>query len=275
MIPDTLSKEQRLRTLLSSYKSVLVAFSGGCDSALVAKLARDLLGKSSVLAVSSRSESLPQKETQTILSFVKRHDIAHLWVKTREIEDANYARNPVNRCFFCKTELYTVLTKLAKEKGFDFIANGTNADDLGDWRPGLKAAKDHRVVRPLVEAGFSKAEVRMLSEKLGLETWDKPASACLSSRIPYGSWFTPQKLTQIDQGEALLQDYGFRILRLRHFGSVARLEFGIQEKQRLEQDPLLQDEIFEKIKALGFDEVKIDPRGYRQGSLNPTEVGVG
>lgn len=261
-------KYEKLKAEIASYESAVVAFSGGCDSALVAKVAVDVLGPRAK-AVTARSESLAEKEIAEVETFCARYGIAHEWVETREIENPNYAANPVNRCYFCKTELYEHLRPFAGN-GFKVIANGANTDDLGDWRPGLKAAGEHGVKSPLVAAGLAKDEVRELSRRLGLPTWDKPAAACLSSRIPYGQAVTPEKLRQIDQGEEILRSYGFRVLRLRHFGDTARLEIGADELPRL--DAGLREEIAAKIKALGFGAVEIDPEGYRQGKLNPSHL---
>lgn len=261
-------KHERLKTILQGYESVLVAFSGGCDSALLSKAARLELGRNAVLAVTAKSPSLAQNEIREVDDFTRRHDIPHEWIETRELENSNYAANPANRCYFCKSELYGRLEPLRLRRGLRCIASGTNIEDLGDWRPGLGAARERGVKNPLVEAGLLKAEIREISKQLGLETWDKPAAACLSSRIPYGQAVTREKLRQIDQGEGLLKAEGFRVVRLRHYGERAVIEVGPEEKSRLENS-MLRRVVFEKISALGFSSVEVDPEGYRSGKLNP------
>ena len=261
-------KYESLKKILASYESVIIAFSGGCDSALVAKVARDVLGRERIKAVTAKSESLPQAELKEVESLKDQFDIDHSWIETREIENPNYAANPANRCYFCKTELYTQLTNLAGRWKIKTIANGVNVDDLGDWRPGLVAAAEHQIKSPLVEAGLIKSEIREISRGLGLPTWNKPAAACLSSRFPYGEQITPAKLRQVDLGEAFLKSCGFRIVRLRHFGNDAKVELGKEELARLISDPALTEKISSKLKQLGFESVEIDPEGYRQGKLN-------
>lgn len=263
-----LKKWNELCSLVQSYGRVVVAFSGGCDSALIAKVARDILGRENAKAVTARSESLPLSEIKEVEDFVRRYDIDHTWIRTREIENPQYASNPTNRCYFCKTELYHSLEDLAGACQIGTILNGTNVDDLGDWRPGLRAASEFEVKSPLVEAKLHKSEIRELSKHIGLATWDKPAAACLSSRFPYGRVITPEKLRQVDKGEEILKSYGFQILRLRHFGGKAKIELGAEELSRLQSSDTLQREITSKIRRLGFHSVEIDPEGYRQGKLN-------
>ncbi len=264
-------KHERLKTILQGYESVLVAFSGGCDSALVSKAARLELGRDAVLTVTAKSPSLAANEVGEVDAFVRRHDIRHAWIETRELENSNYAANPTNRCYFCKSELYDRLEPLRLERGLRCIASGTNTEDLGDWRPGLGAAREHGVKNPLAEAGLLKSEIREISKTLDLETWDKPAAACLSSRIPYGEAVTREKLRQVDQAEAILKAEGFRVVRLRHYGERAVIEVGPEEKNRLE-NPRLRQGVFKKISALGFFSVEIDPEGYRPGKLNPPHL---
>lgn len=263
------AKLDLLQDIIASYGSAVVAFSGGCDSALVAKVTRDILCFSQMKAVTAKTPSLPENEIREVEMFVRQFHIDHAWIETRELENPSYAANPVNRCYFCKTELYDHLVPIKEALGFKTILNGTNQDDLSDWRPGLHAAKEHEVKSPLVEAGLTKQEVRDISRYLGLPTWDKPAAACLSSRIPHGNAVTAEKLKQIDLGEALLKSYGFRVVRLRHFGTLAKIEVGADEMARF-SDALLRDELFEKIRELGFETIELDPEGYRQGKLNPS-----
>lgn len=247
---------------------MIVAFSGGCDSAFVTRVARDVLGREGLKAVTAKSESLPENEIKEVESFKARFDIDHYWIETREIENPNYTSNPVNRCYFCKMELYTHLKDLAVQWKIRTIVNGVNVDDLGDWRPGLQAAEEYQIKSPLVEAGLRKAEIRELSRRLGLPTWDKPAAPCLSSRFPYGEQITPAKLRQVDLGEAFLKECGFRIVRLRHFGNEAKIELGKEELACLSSDLTLRERITEKLGQLGFKSVEVDPDGYRQGKLN-------
>jgi len=261
-------KYESLKSILLSYESVLVAFSGGADSALVAKAARDVLGRQRMTAATSRSESLPRKEISEVESFVRRYDIRHLWIETRELENPNYAANPVTRCYFCKSELYTRMSRLTGKLGLKTMADGTNADDLSDFRPGLQAAAEREVKSPLAEAGLHKTEIREISKSLGLSTWDKPAAPCLSSRIPYGQSVTAAKLRQIDAGEAVLKGHGFRIVRVRHFGRAAGIEVGPEELDRFSSEPRLGAEISSKVRALGFESVKIESRGYHKGKFH-------
>jgi len=265
-------KLEKLRTLLSRYGSVLVAFSGGCDSAFVAKVAYDVLGGERMKAVTAKSPSLAESEIFEVESFVERFGIDHHWINTAELEDPRYAQNPINRCYFCKNELYQRMRELAGNLGIQTLVNGVNQDDLGDWRPGIRAASEHLVKSPLVDAQLSKSEIRELSRKLGLPTWDKPAAACLSSRFPYHHHITEEKLRQVDRGEAILKEHGFHVVRLRHYGSWARIEVGQEELSRLKKDQKLFEQLVSKIKGLGFESVELDPEGYRQGKLNTHKV---
>jgi len=259
---------EALKKTIASYKSVLIAFSGGTDSALIAKVARDVLGRKNIKAVTSWSDSFPRSEIKEVRAFVECYDIPHEWIDTGEIENPRYADNPKERCFFCKSELYDYLLSLAGQWQIDTIVNGAQMDDLDDWRPGLEAAKRYNIKSPLMEAGFHKQDVRNLSRILGLSTWDKPAAACLASRIPHGERVTAGKLRQIEEGEGILKAEGFRVVRLRHFGRWARIEVSKEELSRLLSDLGFRGEIISKIKNLGFERVEIDPEGYRQGKLH-------
>jgi len=261
-----------LKEVIGGYGSVLVAFSGGCDSALVAKVARDVLGRNKMRAVTSWSDSFPQAEVKEVNLFVERYDIPHNWIETREMSNVLYTNNPVNRCYYCKTELYDFLMPVAQTWALQVIANGTQSDDLSDRRPGLDAAKEKMVRSPLLEADLNKEEVRLMARMLELPTWNKPAAACLSSRIPHGQKVTAGKLRQIDEGEAILKAAGFRVVRLRHFGNHAHIEVAREEIPRFSEEPGLRHEIFSKIQALGFESVAIDPEGYRQGKLHTAEI---
>lgn len=259
-------KEQALRQRLQSLGSVIIAFSGGVDSAYVAYVAAQVLGDR-VLAVTAESPSYPAAHKQDALKFVERFGLRHLIINTEEVHDPRYRSNPANRCYYCKTELYAKLVPLAKERGFAAICDGVNVDDLGDFRPGRQAAKEAGVLSPLVECGITKAEVRELSRRAGLPTWDKPASACLSSRIPYGMEVTVEKLNVIEQGEDILRRLGFKIFRVRHHGDIVRLEFGQEDLPRA-MSMEMAEHLTREFKALGFKYVTLDLEGYRTGALN-------
>jgi uncharacterized protein len=265
MSDNTLS---RLRTLIKGYESVVTAFSAGVDSTLVAVVAQQELG-TAALAATAVSASLAPSELDDALRLASTLGLNHRLVQTGEVEDERYASNPTDRCYFCKTHLYTELEGVAAEVGARYILNGLNVDDLGDWRPGARAAaerSDH-VRSPLHEAGMGKAEIRAAARALGLPNWDKPALACLSSRVPYGQHVTPEKLARIGQAEQMLRALGFRQLRVRHFADRARVEIAPNELGRVAIEGLA-ERIEADLLALGFPAVEIDPRGYRSGSLN-------
>ncbi len=270
-IEDKLSK---LRETLRSSERVLVAFSGGADSAFVLKVARDVLGKENVLAVIAKSPSLPASELEEARAVASEIDAPLAEIETHELDNPNYTANSVNRCYFCKTELYSHLAPIARELGFSAIVNGTNQDDLGDWRPGLKAASENQIKSPLVEAGFTKREIREVSQKLGLSTWSKPQAACLSSRIPFGTDVTPERLEQVEQGEALLKNLGFEVVRLRWFGKNAQIEVGLEETGIFFQGAEIREKVFAQLKDLGFETIELNLQGYRTGRFNPTSKGV-
>jgi uncharacterized protein len=254
-----------LRGVIRGYESVVVAFSAGADSTLVAKVAADVLGDRA-LAVTSASESLAERELREALEYAESLGINHRVIYTNELSNPDYLANPTNRCYHCKTELYDHLVALAQEEGFATVANGLNLDDLGDYRPGLQAAKEHDVRAPLQEAGLIKADVRAISKLLDVPTWDKPAMACLSSRVPYGESITPEKLRQIDRAEQALRDLGYRQLRVRHHGQVARIELPTEALVSFVAEHAAT--ATERLKALGFLYVTLDLQGFRSGSMN-------
>lgn len=259
-------KEKRLLESIAGAGSLIVAYSGGVDSAYLAHAAHQVLGEG-VLAVTAHSASYPRSHSEMAARVARECGFRHRVIETREIQNPEYAANPVNRCYFCKSELFDVLERLRSELGIEAVAYGVNADDLGDFRPGHRAAEEHRVRAPLLEAGLTKAEIRALSREAGLPTAEIPASACLSSRIPYGVEVTPEKLEQIDRGEDALRALGFRQVRVRHHGELARVEVASGELSRA-LAPEMVPRISAALKAVGFRWVSLDLDGYRTGSLN-------
>jgi pyridinium-3,5-biscarboxylic acid mononucleotide sulfurtransferase len=255
-----------LRSILSSMRSVVVAFSGGVDSAYLAWAATEVLGDQT-LCVTADSPSYPAHHRQLALNVAREFSLNHRIILTGETDRPEYRANPENRCYFCKHELYTRLTQIAQEIGFDHVADGTNADDRGDYRPGRIAARQFGVRSPLDEAGMTKAQIREQSRLAGLPVWDEPASACLSSRIPYHHEVTPEKLRQIERGEEALHALGFRVCRVRHYDTAARVEVAREDLARA-FEPEVHDAIVKELRAAGYESVTIDPKGYRTGSLN-------
>jgi uncharacterized protein len=266
-----MAKAARLYDLLASFDSLIVAFSGGVDSAYLAWAATQVLGPSA-LCITADSPSYPDRHRQLALRIAHDFDLHHEIVRTAELDRPEYRANPVNRCYYCKHELYTTLSKVASDRGLAAIADGSNADDRGDYRPGRQAAREFGVRSPLDETGFTKPEIRELSRQAGLPTWDEPASACLSSRIPYESEVTDDKLRMIERAEDAVRSLGFRVCRVRHHdrtesGPLARLEIGQDDLSRA-LEPVGLDALTRVVRAAGYGEVAVDPRGYRMGSLN-------
>ena len=260
-----MSPLDHLRGHLAALGRVLLGYSGGVDSALLAVAGRQALGPDRFLAVVGRSASYPEAQYRGALDVAARFDVPVLEVETHELEDERYLANPVNRCYFCKSELWTRLGAVAADRGFDVIIDGTNADDLGEHRPGLRAAGELRVRSPLAELGWSKADVRAASRELGLPTWDAPAAPCLSSRVRYGLAITPERLAQVERGEAFLRALGVcGDLRVRHLGEQARVEVASAELELVRSK---WDAVTVFFAELGFHGVELDPRGYRRGSL--------
>ena len=256
--------EELLAALRASGRTLL-GFSGGVDSSLLAVAGRRTLGSEDFLAVVGRSASYPEVQYARAREIAARFDVPILELDTHELEDPRYLANPTNRCYFCKSELWTQLRGVARERGFDAIIDGTNADDLGEHRPGLAAAAEHRVRSPLAELGWTKDDVRAAARELGLPLWDAPAAPCLSSRVRYGLAITAERLAQVERGEAFLRALGVAgDLRVRHLGAVARIETLPAEQSLVERAWPRVTTFFEE---LGFGAVELDPRGYRRGAL--------
>ncbi|MGD0620246.1 MAG: ATP-dependent sacrificial sulfur transferase LarE [Bryobacteraceae bacterium] len=260
------AKGQKLLENLRALGRVLVAYSGGTDSAYLAWAATQALGENAV-AITADSASIPESHKRDAERFARDNGIRHEYIATNEFENPDYVKNAPDRCFHCKDELFTCLTEVGRARGFEHIVYGVNMDDLGDYRPGQKAAKIHEVKAPLVDAGLTKAEIRELSRIAGLETWDRPASACLSSRIPYGTPVTKENVKTVEQGEEAIRALGFRQFRVRFHGDLVRIEVAPDELDRALTAEMAQ--AFTAIfKPLGFHYVTLDLEGYRQGSLN-------
>ena len=264
--PELRQKEARLREALEGAGRLLVAFSGGVDSSYLAFAAHRQLGDAA-LAVTAVSESYPESHRSMAEQIVSDFGIPHRFVETREMANPQYRANRSDRCYHCKTELFRTMGALLLELGFDSVAYGINADDTADFRPGHRAASERGVLSPLLDAGLSKAEIRALSREAGLPTSDLPASACLSSRLPYGTEVTSERLRQVEAGEEALRGLGFRQVRVRHHGPLARVEVDPDELERA-LDPRMARRIRDALKGLGFRWVALDLDGYRSGSLN-------
>lgn len=260
------AKEQQLRALLLTMDSVVVAFSGGVDSSYVAYVATEVLGRRA-LCVTGESASLAAYQRIETENLVRRFGFQHEIIQTDELNDTRYQANAPNRCYFCKSELYGKLAPLARERNYACIVDGSTTDDLGDYRPGRAAATEQGVRSPLIEVGMSKQQVRELSRRAGLPTWDKPASPCLSSRIAYGTTVTIERLTTVDRGEEIMRSLGFREFRVRHHDELVRLEIAPAELDRALRREVV-DDLAQRFRALGFRYVTLDLHGYRTGAMN-------
>jgi len=263
---DPAEKQKLLLARLRGLSSVLVAFSGGADSAYLAWAAQFALGEQA-LAVTALSPSFSAHDRRQAASFAIETGLRHEFIETNEFENPLYVANQADRCYHCKVELFAELASLRAARGFAAVAYGVNADDLQDFRPGHRAASEHGVVAPLLDAGLTKAEIRELSRRQGLSTWDRPASACLASRIPYGMPVTVENLSRIENAESVLREFGFRQFRVRSYGELARIEIAPEELSQALQVEMLRA-LAESVRKVGFTYVTLDLEGYRQGSLN-------
>jgi uncharacterized protein len=261
-------KESLLFSSLAECSSIIVALSGGTDSAFLAWAAQQTLGERA-LSITALSPSFSAHDRAMVEEFVSKLGVRHEFIETRELENPAYRANAADRCYFCKDELFSELDELAHARGFAAVSYGVNADDALDFRPGHRAAAEHQVLAPLLDAGLRKAEIRLLSQRAGLPTWDRPASACLASRLPYGTEVTPERLALVERGEAALRELGFRQFRVRLHDNLARVEISPEEMPRA-FSPQMAAAIADRLKIAGFTYVSLDLEGYRQGSLNET-----
>lgn len=259
-------KLEKLKKILSELDSVVIAFSGGVDSTFLLGVAHDLLGDK-VIAVTARSSTYPERELNEAINYAKERQINHIVIESEELDIEGFSKNPPNRCYYCKHELFSKLIDVAKKHNIKYVLDGSNYDDMGDFRPGMKAATELSVLSPLKMSELSKEDIRRLSKEMNIPTWDKPAFACLSSRFPYGHEITMEKLKMVEKAEQFLLDMGLRQIRVRHHGEIARIEVAKEEREKLFDAETL-DEIGKRLKIIGFTYVTLDVTGYRTGSMN-------
>jgi uncharacterized protein len=255
-----------LKSFFSGIKKCAVAFSGGVDSSLVLKAAAGALGPKNVIAVTGVSETYPPEDLKSASEIAKKTGVRHIIVRTRELANGDFSANPPDRCYHCKTELFTKIRRIADSMGFDAIVDGSNLDDFSDFRPGIKAAKCAGVLSPLAAIGATKKDVRRMSRLLGMPTWNRPQSPCLASRVPYGTRITPEILKKVSGAEKVLGQYGFKNLRVRHYGDLARIEVDPRDIRLLLRK--LNRKMIKRIKSLGYKYVTVDAEGFRSGSMN-------
>jgi len=259
-------KYEILKENMKKRGSAAIAFSGGVDSTFLVKVAHEVL-KDKMIAVTATSSTYPERELKEAIKYAKDMGVKHLIISSEELDIEGFASNPTNRCYYCKKELFTKINEIAKENGVEYVFDGSNIDDDGDYRPGMQAARELEVISPLKEAKLTKDDIRVLSKELGLPTWNKPAFACLSSRFPYGNEITAPKLKMVDEAEQFLLDMGIRQVRVRHHGEIARIEVAPEERTRF-FDIEVMNRIGERFKQIGFTYVTLDMLGYRTGSMN-------
>jgi pyridinium-3,5-biscarboxylic acid mononucleotide sulfurtransferase len=257
-----------LKENIRNMKSLVVAFSGGADSTFLLKVAYDEL-KENVLAVTAYSSTYPEREYKEAVSYIEKLGARHMVIVSEELDIDGFSKNPVDRCYYCKKELFSKIRDIAVENGINYIADGSNVDDLRDYRPGMMALQELEVVSPLREAGMDKEDIRLLSKEMKLPTWDKPAFACLSSRFPYGQEITKEKLEMVDKAEQFLLDKGFKQVRVRHHGEIARIEVSAAERSKFFNEEFM-DRVYTEFKKIGFSYTALDLKGYRTGSMNET-----
>jgi len=259
-------KFQKLKDSIRGLGSVAIAYSGGVDSTFLLKVAADVLGNK-VIAITAKSTTYPEREFKEAVKYIGDIGAKHIVIISEELEIEGFAKNPIDRCYFCKKELFSKVRKVADDNNINAVLDGSNADDVSDYRPGMKAANELKVISPLKDAGLTKDNIRELSKRLGLPTWNKPAFACLSSRFPYGNEITVEKLSMVERAEQFLLDLGFRQIRVRHHGDIARVEVNVEERSKFFNIEMM-DKVANELKSIGFKYVTLDLLGYRTGSMN-------